>query len=217
MTDQPTKTGRGCLFYGGIAATVLILLIIAGAIVGLRQAKKMLGDFTDSAPRALPTVDVSPEQTAELRKRVENFRNDVRAARSPAPLSLSADEINKLIATDPDLAPLKGTLYVAAIEGDHIKVQISAPLDQLGLPIFRGRYLNGDGTFTISLRGGLLYLKALEIFVRGKPIPENYMQVIHGQNLAKPLNENPRVSVALDKLKSIELKDGKLVIIPASP
>src|SRR5262245_54334175 len=114
MTDQPTKSGRGCLFYGGIAAAVLLVLMIAGGIFGARQAKKMLADFTDPAPRTLPAVQASPEQTAELRKRVEDFRNDVRAARSPAPLTLSADDINKLIATDTDLAPLKGRLYVAA-------------------------------------------------------------------------------------------------------
>jgi hypothetical protein len=221
MTDQPTeqqtKPARGCLFYGGIAALVLFVLIIAGAVVGARYAKKMLSDFTDPAPRPLPGVQASPAETAALRKRVDDFRDAVRAGREPAPLSLNADEINKLIATDSDLAPLKGRLYVSAIESNHIKVQISAPLDQLGLPIFRARYLNGDGEFALSLRNGLLYLKAEEIIVRGKPIPENYMQVIRGQNLAKPLNENPRVSVALDKLKSIEIKDGQLVIIPAPP
>ncbi len=220
MTDlpnQPANAGRGCLFYGGIAALVLFVLIIAGAIVGVRHAKKMLSDFTDPAPRPLPSVQTSPAETAALRKRVDDFRDAVRAGREPAPLSLNADEINKLIATDDDLAPLKGHLWVSAIEGDHIKVQMSAPLEQLGLPIFRGRYLNSDGRFAISLRSGLLFLKAQEMFVRGKPIPENYMQVIRAQNLAKPLNENRRVSVALDRLKSIELKDGQLIIVPAPP
>ena len=43
------------------------------------------------------------------------------------------------------------------------------------------------------------------------------MQVIRAQNLAKPLNENRRVSVALDKLNSIDIKDGQLVIVPAPP
>src|SRR5437879_2588733 len=108
MTELPTKTGRGCLFYGGIAALVLFVLIIAGAVVGVRHAKKMLSDFTDPAPRPLPTIQANPAETAALRKRVDDFRNDVRAGREPAPLSLNADEINKLIATDPDLAPLKG-------------------------------------------------------------------------------------------------------------
>jgi hypothetical protein len=215
--SQPANAGRGCLFYGGIAALVLFVLVIAGAVVGVRHARKMLTDFTDPAPRPLPSVQTGPAETAALRKRVDDFRDAVRAGREPAPLSLNEDEINKLIATDEDLAPLKGHLHVSAIEGDHIKVQLSAPLDQLGLPIFRGRYLNGDGTFTLALRGGLLHLKAQEMLVRGQPIPENYMQVIRAQNLAKPLNENRIVSVGLDKLKSIEIKGGQLVIVPAPP
>src|SRR5437016_439465 len=108
MTETPTKSGRGCLFYGSIAATVLILLVIAGGIVGFRLAKKMVTDFTDPAAQPAPVANAALSDTADLRKRVDDFRNDVRAARSPAPLSLSPDEINQLIATDPDLQSLKG-------------------------------------------------------------------------------------------------------------
>jgi len=88
-----------------------------------------------------------------------------------APLTLTSDEINALIATDPDLQPLKGKLYVT-LENEHIKGQLSVSMDEAGLPMFRGRYLNGSGTFSLSLRNGILRLTAQEIAVKGKPLPE---------------------------------------------
>jgi hypothetical protein len=40
------------------------------------------------------------------------------------------------------------------------------------------------------------------------------MQEIRKQNLARNLNSEPRVSVALDRLSEIKVEDGKLVIVP---
>jgi hypothetical protein len=40
------------------------------------------------------------------------------------------------------------------------------------------------------------------------------LQNIRKQNLAKKINSDPRDSVALDHLESIDVKDGKIVIVP---
>src|SRR5207244_677439 len=152
-------------------------------------------------------------EVQQRRRQLEACRESVRAGRSTAPLALTSDEINALIATDPDLQPLKGKLYVT-LENDHIKGQLSVSMDEAGLPMFRGRYLNGSGTLSLSLRTGILRLTAQEIAIKGKPLPDLYMQDIRKQNLARNINNNPRASVALDRLDSIEVKDGKLIIVP---
>jgi hypothetical protein len=43
------------------------------------------------------------------------------------------------------------------------------------------------------------------------------MQQIRAQNLAQSYNDDPKISVGLNKLQSIEVKDGKLVIVPVPP
>ena len=116
-------------------------------------------------------------------------------------------------ATDPDLEPFKGKVYVA-IEGDQLKGQMSIPMAEAGLPAFRGRYLNGAGTFKLSVRNGLLCLTAQTIDVKGKTLPEVYMQKIRTENLARNLNSDPRASAALDRVQDIQVKDGKVVIVP---
>jgi len=212
--QQQGKKRRGCLFYGCLTGFIFLLLILLGGLVGTRYLKKMVTDFTEDKPTPMPAVNMSDAQIREVRKRVDDFRDSVKAGKPTQPLALTADEINALIATDPDLAPLKGKLYVLGIENDRVKARVSVPMEEVALPIFRNRYLNGDAVFTVALKNGIIRLLAQDVTVKGKPVPEVYMQKIRTQNLARSLNNNPRVSVATDWIQSIDVKDGKLIIVP---
>jgi hypothetical protein len=214
MTDPvPAKRRRGCLFYGCLGGTACLLAILIAFLLGLYQLKKMLNFYTDTQGVALPTVQMTAPEIEQLKQRVENFQDAVRTGRPTPPLTLSAEEINAFIQTDPNLARVKGKLYVT-IEGDRLKGQISAPLDDLGLALFRGRYLNGSGIFSIALRNGDLLVTADSLVVKGRPLPGVYMDKIRSQNLAANMSNNPRASVALNHLQDIKISDGKLVLVP---
>lgn len=212
--EKQVSRRRGCLFYGCLTGFVLMLLVLLGLLVGGRALKKMYTDFTDDHPTPLPGIKLSDTEVKELRKRVDDFRESVRAGKPTKPLELTPDEINALIATDEDLAPVKGKLYVLGIEGDKIKARLSVPMEDVSLPVFKGRYLNGDAAFNLMLKNGIIRLHAQDVTVKGKPVPEVYMQKIRTQNLAQNINRNPRVSVALDWIESIKVSNGKLVITP---
>jgi hypothetical protein len=188
-------------------------LALAGALVGYRYAKKMVTDFTDPAPMTLPTVQMAPADLDKLQQRVEQFRDGVRQGDTTPPLSLNSTEINALIATDPDMNTLKGKLHVT-LTGGQAKGLLSIPMEQLGLPMFKGRYLNGDGVFTISFRNGMLYITAMKLTVKGKTVPDTYMEKIRRQNLADNLNHDPRGQAGLKQLKDIQVKDDQLLIVP---
>jgi hypothetical protein len=215
MTDQPqpAKARRGCFFYGCLGGLVILLVIVIAGLIGLRYAKKMYNEFTDSQPITLPDIKLSQPEIEQLRHRVDDFRESVRAGRHTRPLTLNADEINALIVSDKDFQAMKSKFYVT-IENDQIKAQLSIPLEDLGLHIFHGRYLNGSGTFSLSLRNDFLYLNAQDITVKGKPIPAVYLQSIRKENLARDLNTDPKASDALKRIKSIEVKNGELIIVP---
>src|SRR5262249_30518452 len=142
-----------------------------------------------------------------------NFQDAVRTGRPTQPLTVSSDEINAFIQTDPNLARVKGKLYVT-IEGDRLKGQVSIPLDDLGLRLFKGRYLNGSGIFAVGLQNGNLVVTPDVLIVKGKPLPAVYMDKIRSQNLAENLNNNPRASVGLNHLQEIRVSDGRLVLVP---
>ena len=54
--------------------------------------------------------------------------------------------------------------------GDQVKGQVSIPLTDLGW-LGKGRYLNGDATFNVSLESGVLIVTAREVRVKGQTAP----------------------------------------------
>jgi len=213
MTQTQTKPRRGCLVYVLIIASVLGLVLIAGALVGMRYANRMLREFTADAPEPLPVAQLSPAQAQQLRQRVDGFRDALRRGAATPELALSADEINGLIATDPQFGALRGKVYFR-MEGDRLQGQISAPLDQLNLPVFRGRYLNGKVTFDVSLKNGVLRVSPQDIEVKGRPLPGVYLDALRKQNLAESFTADPEASQWLQKLETVYLKEDRLVIVP---
>ena len=52
------------------------------------------------------------------------------------------------------------------------------------------------------------------ILVKGKPLPERYMKEIRKQNLAANLTNEPGAAAVLKGIEDIQVKEGKLVIVP---
>jgi hypothetical protein len=217
MPDQPTpKARRGCLFYGCLTGVVCLVAILVAFLLGLHLFKKMLNEYTDTQPMPMPAVRMTTAQIEQVQRRVDAFGDAVRAGRTVPPLELASDEINALIANDPEFRGLHDKLYVT-LDGDKVKGQVSFPMARLGLPLFHGRYLNGTGTLSVSLKNGVLRVIPQEIFVKSKPLPSVYMDRIQSENLATQANDNPRSADALNRLQSIEVKDSKLIIAPKPP
>lgn len=209
----PVKRRRGCLFYGCLGGIACLVIILVAFLLGLHQLKQMVNFYTDPHPNPLPVVQMSQADVEQLRQRIEMFQDAVRTGRPTEPLSLTSDEINAYIQNDPSLANVKGKVYVT-LEGARLKGQISWPLSDLGLRIFRGRYLNGSGIFSVSLQKGNLVVLPESLVVKGKPLPGVYMDKLRAQNLADALNNNPRASVALNHLQEVRISEGKLVLVP---
>ncbi len=94
---------------------------------------------------------------------------------------------------------MKGKFYVS-LEGDQLKGEVSVPLRDMGLTMFKGRYLNGSATFNLSFQNGALSVTPQTIIVKGKPVPEEYMQEIRKQNLAASLTNQPEAVAVLQGL-----------------
>jgi hypothetical protein len=210
---QQTKKGRGCLFFGCLVAGILLFAIILVAFLGWRYARGLVNQFTDAQPLPLPEIKLAADEATQLRNRIESFRKAVEEDKPTEPLVLTADEINGCIATDPNLAALKGHLHVT-IEDSRINAQLSVPAEDLGLDSLRGRYINATGTFAISLTNGSLQVTSESLSGKGKPLPEYIMRQIRGRNLAEKFNSDAQAKAALRQLDSIQVQDGKIIITP---
>jgi len=195
---------------------VFALCVLTAVLVGMHYLKQMVNDFTDAKPMELPAVQMPAAEIEKLKQRVDAFRQAVNDRHPADALELTGDDINALIASDPQYRALKGRVYVT-IEGGRIKGQISAPLDELGLNILKGRYLNGEAVILLSFHDGILVVSPESIAVKGKLIPEKFMDSLRKQNFAADANSNSQGSTALDKIQEIQVKDGKLIIVPKQP
>jgi len=213
MNEQTPKPRRGCFFYGCITGVVLLAIVLGALLVGLHYVRKMVNRFTDAKPMEMPTLQMSKAEIDQVKQRFEAFQQAVREQHATKPLVLTADDVNALIAGGSEPQALKGKLYVS-LEGDQVKGEVSVPLEEVGLRMFKGRYLNGSATLNLGFRDGVLIVTPQTLIVKGNPVPEVYMQEIRKQNFAAGLTNQPAAVAVLRGLQDIEVKEGKVVIVP---
>ena len=221
LPAQPAKR-HGCFFYGCITCIVLFLIVaVAGFFAvryGLNKFAAFVERYTETAPMALPKTQMAEAEYQLLDKRVTAFADALKARKPVPPLELTSDEINALIASQPDWKQLKGKVFVK-IEDDQVKGQVSLPMDDIagrvpGLSRLKGRFLNGSAAFKISLTNGVLSVTLQSVEVKGQSPSGQTMATLKGVNFAQNATQDPKTSEALVKLESIEVKDGKLIITP---
>jgi hypothetical protein len=220
MSNGSKPKRRGCLFYGCIVTLVIaVLLLIAGGTVaffGYRAAKKIAIQYTDTTPMPLPKVQTPPAEVERLQRRFDDFSAGVKASQTVPPLVLTGAELNALINNSPGMAQVKDRVYVS-IEGDQVKGQVSIPLDLFQLPGLKGRYLNGAGVFKVSLENGALNVYADSLEVKGAPLPGKFMNELRKINLAQEVAKDAKAVAAIQKLESIQVKDGVVTIKARAP
>ena len=210
--EQKKKSGCGKKIAVG-CFTVIFLAVVGGffAYRGfMKLAIKLTDEYTATAPASLPSVEVSDQEAAEILTRVDAFAQAVKEGQHGSALTLTSRDINVLILKKPSWSSMAGKVYVT-LEGDRIHGDASIPLEKIG-GVFKGRWLNGAGTFRVETAAGrlLVFLDALS--VRGKPIPESFMAGIRSKNLAEDAAKKPETAALLEKLDSVTVRDGKLSI-----
>lgn len=206
---------RGCLFYGCLISAILgVLLLIATGLIFFfiyRWVGSVVEEYTATAPRALSKVEVPDERRRAIEERWEQFKTALDHGTATEPLILSAEDINVLISDRPELA---GKFYVS-IEKDKLRSQVSIPLDELpAFGLTQGRYLNGEAEIKAFLREGILVIVLQSLEVNGKRLPEHIMNSLRAQNLARDAHKNEKTVQEIQKLESIEIQDGRIIIRP---
>lgn len=213
---QAKKQNNGVWKYMAIGCLVIIFLAVIGGFFAYRGLKgfvsKVTEEYTHEKPIALPKVNVSEDEASIILDRVKTFTNDLNQGASNETLILSSKDINVLIANHPDWKKMAGKVYVS-IEDDRVKGQISFPLNELG-DMFEDRYLNGSAVFRINIASERLLVFLDSAQVGGKPLHSEVMNAIRGENLAKEANNDPEVIAIIEKLESVTIQNGSVIIVP---
>lgn len=212
----PQKKKHGCFFWGCITSIILavVLIVVVGVTiyVGYRYLIDTAKKYTDTVAAPMPAVAMPEPQRVELRTKVEAFGKGLEARTATEPIVLTADDLNALVDDNP---MFKGKAHIDIV-GDQVTAKISFPLSDLKLP-FReldGRYLNGSATLRVSLKDGVLDVRADSMEAKGEPLPPKFMDELKKENLAKQALDDPKARAAINKFESIVIKDGKIIVTP---
>jgi hypothetical protein len=211
--NEKKKSGRGCLFWGGIIAGVLFLLALLAAYTGFRYAKHLIVYYTDTKPIETPAVNLSGTEITNLQKRIQGFDKAIEADKPVQPLILTADEINAIIIDSNKTNPSPVRLFFS-FNDDRVQAKLSVPTDGFGLKMLKGRYFNGSGDFAVSVHNGRLMLNVKSLSVKGRPLPEKFMQSLRLQNFADSWTNDVELNKAIAKLQEVKIENGKLIVIP---
>jgi hypothetical protein len=219
-TPEPPRKQRGCLFYGCIVAALLVGIVVI--LVSLtawslyRGASQIVEQYAEDAPAPIPVVERPAPEVDAIKGRIDTFSDALADGKAAEPLALSADEINAVIASVPEF---KG-LFAVDLSGDKLRGKLSLPLDRLGFPIgtlFPGKFLNGTATLDARVVDGRPVVTIDAIEARGKPVPDEFLKSIRGQNLFADIEKDPKMAASIGRLESIAVKDGKLILTPRPP
>lgn len=211
MTNEgaPAPRKRGCFFYGCLTAIICLLLLSVAAIVAFRFVQKKVQEYADTKPMPIEKASTSPEKVKGIQKRIDAFREAVTTQSTPQELVLTTDEINTLLAGQPDLQSMADRVSVFT-ENGQLKGKLSWPLDQFGL---KGRYFNGTGTFKIAVDRGDLDLRLDNVETQsGKPLPDAFLQQLRQHDFADDLQRDAQAAAALRYVDSVQVQDDRIVI-----
>ena len=200
---------RGCLIVL-VFAIVLGIACFAGMFWGFQRHSAIMHGLywlakTHSiadAPVALPEFSASDTQIQNVRERWQDFEQKTRAGQ-PAEIELTADDINTLIATNPDV---RGKVFVV-IDGNQLRLQASVPFGELiGR---RGYYFNGDITVEFKGAESLENPQLNRIIVNGEQVPSGLLNWKYRSRRLRDYVADYRNEF---NIGTIEARDGKLIL-----
>lgn len=220
---RPPEEGLSSGAKWGIGCTsgCLLFLLAAGFLgyLAYLKTKEAIGGALDQFSSTTPIVFLAPEVEEgtinDVVARFDAFREVLESGGEAEPLHLSGEDINILIYHHPDWEPLTDKTAVR-IEDDQIMAEVSIPLDDL-LPMFQGRFLNGEASIRLQLEDGYLEGFIQSLWFNGTESPPELIQELQWKNLFEEAQQDPEFQRMIEQLESIRVEEGVLIIVPKSP
>lgn len=201
-----------------IAAVLVMVFLIGFSISVLFRQFSAIAKFTGDKPELIDVVNLEGRETDlnRLAEKIEAFRQAA-VDGGAAELELNVDEINLAIAAYEDFKDLRGTMRVAEITPDAIRMQVSFRLN--GKPrLAKGgeggwitsdpRYLNGFIVAEPGLLKREVVLQIGDIEVPGATVAPEFIAQMSPYRIAERYVDDGGIGAVMKTLTAVSLKDG---------
>jgi len=221
----------GCLGCGCLVLALLAILFFGFIGAACYMGYNKVLAFTTTAPVSVPSSNSTDDVYQAARQKLADFDHDVKNHQA-ATIQLSGDEINALISHNPDIAKNNIQVFVSLTDNEA-RMQANFPTGTLSHGLIPGRYINFDTSFQVhfdsttksinltfdTLKFGGKVLLGSEAGsdqnASSSAFNESFMRSFtpaFNQSFNNGIRKSPDGAALLDEAKSIEIKDGQLVI-----
>ena len=209
----PPRKGLGCFARGCfilvVFGIVLAIACVAGLYCGFQRHSAIVHGIywlakTHSladTPTPVPEFAASEEQIQRVQERWRDFEQKIRAAQ-PAQIELTPDDINSLIAANPD----RRWKAFVSMEENRLRLQTSVWLGEF---LGRSGYFNGDIMIQLNGAQSLEHPQLNRIVVNSKPVPRNLLNWRYRSKRLRDYIADYRSSYDIG---TIEIHDGTLIL-----
>src|SRR5437879_4898922 len=149
QTPPPAPRGMGCFAKGCltliVVGLVLVTVLVGGSLFVLNRAIHV---FTSIEPVQIQVRPAMPAELQVAKAKLDTLRSAARNHQE-ATIEFNANEINALIANEPEFRGARGHMRVA-ISNSIASLDVSAPLDSMHWQRLKGRWFNGNSDVGFS-------------------------------------------------------------------
>jgi len=204
-----------------IAALLVMVFLIGFSTVTLFRQSNEIAKFTAEKPIPVAVSSLENQEVAlnGFAERLESFRQQL-AGDEPAMLALSPGEMNLAIAAYDPFRDLRGTLRIAGVEGDTLRIAIAFPLNgkprlarkgEAGWITSDPRFLNAMLVARPVLLKREVALQLDTIDVSGAQVPREFIEQMSPYRITERYLSDPVLGPAMAKLTRVGIADGKVV------
>lgn len=192
---------RGCLFF-----SVVIFVFVGFFFWGAYSVYKHLYALTGDSP--IPVSVYHGNAYPSARGKVDAFQVASLAGRESA-LKLTAEDMNALVAFDPQFSHWRGRIYFELVKGSVV-THVSVPLGAIrGM---EGRWLNGIVTFQPRVENGQVVLIPQSIQSGKFEAPSEVIMSLQAFPWNSQLRQNRELAALFDQVKALRVESGLLVL-----
>jgi hypothetical protein len=219
--SRPRARKRGCVLKGCLVLFIVVMLM--GVIMGTVGTYLYYGfaPFLTPEPAPIRIYPATDAQYQAVLAKVRPFSQAIEAG-VEAPLELTADDLDILIARDPAWADLRGKLYLAIVNNELV-ADVSTRADEEDNSQVQ-LFFNGRFFLRASIAGGefTAVMRRLET-LSGKPLPSLLARCVASPGFAQSWDEsinrrikdNSYLARYLSRLRTATIEHSRILVISA--